>query len=193
MPSLPPGVLPTTNMTIPFARQQGMLARWQWRRSGLQSPLHQLGHRVGHGHHLSFIEHKSRDRHVSCMHGSRDADVQAEFMAPWPRVRPRSRPPPGLGACMSVVQGFCCMHAQDPSGLHFSFSGSHHQPPARHPRPSGTTIPGGGGGGACASKCVRYLTCTSSPAPSSASLPGVADLGSTHRHPDRNICIVLYR
>ena len=65
-------------------------------------------------------------------------------------------------------------------------------PPVAPCTPSGTTIPGGGGGGACTSKCVRYLTCTSSPAPSSASLPAVADLGSTpNRHPDRNICIVL--
>ena len=32
---------------------------------------------------------------------------------------------------------------------------------------------------------------SSSPAPSSASLPAVADLGSTHPHPDRNICIYI--
>ena len=88
-----------------IARQQGMLARWQWRLHGLEGSLHQLGHRVAHRDHLSFIKYiKSRSRHVSCMHGSRDADVHAEFMAPCPRERPRSRPPPGLGACTSLVQ-----------------------------------------------------------------------------------------
>ena len=111
MPSLPPGVLPTTNMTIPLARQQGMLARWQWRRSGLQGPLHQLGHRVGHGHHLSFIEHiKSRDRHVSCMHGSRDADVHAEFIAPCPLLRARSASSAGPG-CMHECGARFLLHA----------------------------------------------------------------------------------
>ena len=46
----------------------------------------------------------SHDRHVSCMHASRAAEAQALFMAPCPRVRARLRPPPGLGACRSVVQ-----------------------------------------------------------------------------------------
>ena len=38
------------------------------------------------------------------MHASRAAEAQALFMAPCPRVRARLRPPPGLGACRSVVQ-----------------------------------------------------------------------------------------
>ena len=38
---------------------------------------------------------------------------------------------------------------------------------------------------------VCDIFCTSSPAPSSASLPAVADSGSTHPHPDRNICIYI--
>ena len=41
---------------------------------------------------------------MSCMHASRAAEAQALFMAPCPRVRARLRPPPGLGACRSVVQ-----------------------------------------------------------------------------------------